>query len=152
MTRRAHHPAVKKPASRPAGQARARESWWILEDRHVPQFQGPHPMPRFDRDEVTAGGAPAAPPSVEMPTAVTELSVLLAEDGAVCAQRPTEQAAPEKPTTAEPAATQQPPPLPGDECEMDLSLARVVDAWPRLPRSVQTAVLTMIEAMADGGK
>jgi len=45
------------------------------------------------------------------------------------------------------------PPISPKDWDIDSKLARVIEAWPTLPRAIQAAILAMIEAMtkAEGG-
>ena len=114
---------------------------------------------------LSADGAARAAPSIAMPRAKTELTELLAGDKLLCVRRRTPATATRQNTEAcsgppaadarshaespvansgqSPAAS-PPTPIPGED------LARVIEAWPGLPRHVRAAILAMIRETAAG--
>jgi hypothetical protein len=89
------------------------------------------------------GSARTAPPSVAMPRAKTELSEMLADDAMLCLRRRVTSVTAVKDAPAESSTTATLPPV-GEPQAGDEELARVIDAWPSLPRNIRTAVVAMI--------
>jgi len=42
------------------------------------------------------------------------------------------------------------PPISPKDWDIDSKLARVIEAWPRLPRAIQAAILAMISCKDEG--
>jgi len=98
-------------------------------------------------------GARAAPPSVAMPRAKTELTALLAGDKLLCLRRPattaTQQNASARAGVSEVDArspVESPVTNPGPQSD---DLAQVIDAWPGLPCNVRAAILALIRETAS---
>jgi hypothetical protein len=116
----------------PVGDVNPQQLWRVLgADGSARQIAAPadaapcldiHPPP----------GASASP-RVDMPGANTDLSKLLGEDDTLCVNRAVSGRSDCQPSE---------PPTP----KSDSRLARVVEAWPRLPRPGRSAILAMIEA------
>jgi hypothetical protein len=91
---------------------------------------------------ILGGEGGRAAPSIAMPRAKTELSALLAGDPAICVRRPAPIASAQDPIARVAAAPAF--------ATADADLARLVEAWPSLPRSIRAAITAMVrEAAAD---
>jgi len=135
--------------------------------QHVPMVDGKGSQQTL-RVLSEDGAVRAAAPSVAMPRATTELLELLAGDNTLCVRRASATATPhdaealagasgaDAGSKAESPATlwgQQgshgadvSPPAP----TVDADLARVIDAWPGLPRSIRVAVLALVRESRPG--
>jgi len=105
----------------------------------------PKPGPRQTLRVLAAeAGSRTAAPSIEMPRAKTELSALLAGDAMICVRRRTPStAAPVQPAGAPSAADLSAAPAVHPEAT-DGELARLVAAWPSLPRNVRAAIVALV--------
>jgi hypothetical protein len=115
------------------------------------------------------GSARAAGPSIAMPRAKTELSELLAGDELLCVRRRSAAATAQQGGSTGPSG---PAAYAGTQAESlaglsgqrgagnevsslrsqiaDGDLARVIDAWPGLPRNVRAGILAMVRETAAG--
>jgi len=97
--------------------------------------------------------ARAAAPSVVMPRAKTELTELLAGDKLLCVRRhettPTSQTVDVEHGVSDADARSHSESSTASLDPQSDDLARVVDAWPRLPRNLRAAVLAMIRESAS---
>jgi len=78
-----------------------------------------------------------------MPRATTELFELLAGDPLLCVQRrsvsnPAPHIPPESPRAVADAASD------ADSVAVDADLARVIQAWPSLPRNIRAAIVALV--------
>jgi hypothetical protein len=113
---------------------------------------------RAKSDGAPRGTVPfSAPPSVVMPRAKTELAELLADDPLLCvrrlsAARSTQEFSTggQQPLTQTQAASDARPPV------EDADLARVIEVWPALPRSIRAAIVALVreeaKSLAGGGQ
>lgn len=91
----------------------------------------------------TALSHPTAARTAAMPIAMTELSELLAGDDTICVRRPPVAVAPSESRDAET------PESASASDNADPQLARVVQAWPRLPGGIQSAIVAMVDAVGE---
>ena len=94
-------------------------------------------------DDVLVGKPPEAAACAGQPAGDSALDRLDAQLSSPHAQgqSPTRPAAPRKAM----------PPISSAGCrEIDPALARVIDAWPKLPRSIQAAIRTLVETAREG--
>lgn len=95
---------------------------------------------------------------IAMPTAVPKLSEMIEADAKLSLSNVPERGhavlAP-KPgvgvSNHRPAKSLIPPQVSGRCRDIDSQLARIIDVWPKLPRSIRQAMLAMIEAAKEEG-
>jgi hypothetical protein len=114
-------------------------------DKSVAAPRGKQGSPQALRVLSADGATRPAAPSVAMPRAKTELTELLAGDKLLCVRRP-------PPADLSRQQAEMAPSGPASQVA-DKDLVPVIEAWPRLPRGIRSAILALVrEAASDGDR